>query len=282
MARNLGLIAGLGRFPFEVAGAARRRGDSVLAAAIRDLTDPRLEQEVDELRWFHLGELQAFIDAFLAAGIGEAVMAGKVPKTFLFERAGELKLDALAARLLAGLADRKDDSLLGAFADAVEAAGIALRGQADLVPELLARSGVLGGKRPSAEQLADVAFGWPIAKALAGLDVGQCAVVKAGAVLALEAIEGTDAAVARGAALGGGGVVVVKVAKPSQDARFDVPVVGPDTIETLAGAGAAVLAVEAGRTVVLESERTRELADARDVVLLGVDAEGPDATEIRS
>ena len=274
MPRCIGLIAGLGLFPFEVARAVRRRGDRVVAAGIVGLTDPALEAEVDALHWFQLGQMQAFIDSFLAAGVSQAIMAGKVPKSFLYTGTSELELDALALELLGGLADRKDDSLLGVFADVVERAGVTLYGQAELTPELCAGEGVLGGLAPSAEVLADVAFAWPIAKAVAGLDIGQSVVVKRGAVLAVEAIEGTDATIARGGELGGGEVVVVKVAKPAQDPRFDVPVIGVETIECLARARAVALAVEAGHTVVLERERVVARADAEGIVLLGVAPDG--------
>jgi len=275
VSRRFGLIAGLGRFPFEVARAARARGDRVLAAGIRGLTDPALAQEVDALHWFGLGELQSFIDTFRSEGIRDAAMAGKVPKSFLYENAGSLELDALARELLARLADQRDDSLLGAFARAVEDAGIHLCGQADLTPALRAQAGVLGARRPTPAQWRDVLFGWPVAQELARLDIGQTVVVKDTAVMALEAIEGTDATIARGGALGGGDVCVVKVAKPSQDPRFDIPVVGLATIEALAAAGARVLAIEAGQSVLLEREAALALADRVGVAVVGVAAPGP-------
>jgi len=270
MLRPLGLIAGLGQFPFEVARAARRRGDRVLVAAIRGLTEPSLEAEVDRLRWFHLGELAAFLAAFREAGVEDAVMAGKVPKDFLVRDPGALQLDALALQVLAGLADRKDDSLLGAFADALEAGGVRLHGQAALTPELLVPEGPLGRHGADPAIHADIAFAWPIAKAVAGLDVGQSVVVKDRAVVAVEAIEGTDQALARGAQLAGGGTLLVKVAKPSQDLRFDVPVIGLGTIEALCAAGARGIAVEAGETVLLERDEALKRADDAGLVVLGV------------
>ncbi len=272
MPRPLGLIAGLGQFPFEGARAARRRGDRVLAVALRGLTEPALEAEVDRLRWFHLGELSALLESFREAGVEDAVMAGKVPKAFLLRDPGALQLDALAQRVLAGLADRRDDSLLGAFAEALESGGVKLHGQAELTPELLVEAGVIGAHAPGEALRADVAFGWPIAKAVAGLDIGQSIVVKDCAVLAIEAIEGTDAALARGAELGGAGALLVKVAKPSQDPRFDVPVIGLDTVQALCDAGAAGIAVEAGETVFLQREEAMKRADAAGLVVLGVAA----------
>lgn len=271
MQRPLGLIAGIGRFPFEVARAARRRGDHVLAAAIRGLTEPALEAEVDRLRWFHLGELSELLGIFREAGVEDAVMAGKVPKDFLLRDPGSLRLDALARRVLSGLADRRDDSLLGAFADVLESGGVTLHGQSALTPELLVEEGVAGAHAPDEALCADLAFAWPIAKAVAGLDIGQSIVVKDRAVLAIEAIEGTDAALARGAELGGAGALLVKVAKPCQDLRFDVPVIGLDTIAALCAAGAAGIAVEAGETVFLQREEAMERADAAGLVVIGVE-----------
>lgn len=270
MQRPLGLIAGLGEFPLEVARAARRRGDVVFAAGIRGLTRPELEAEVDELQWFHLGELSSFLEAFVEAGVRDAVMAGKVPKSALFRSEGVLRLDALAQRLLARLADRRDDSLLGAFADVLEEGGVKLHGQAAWTPELVVEEGVLGARAPDDAFLADVAFGWPIATALAGLDVGQSVVVKDRAVLALEAIEGTDAALERGALLGGQGTLLVKVAKPGQDPRFDVPVIGLDTIEALVRGEARGVVVEAGQTVFLQRKEAMARADAEGLVVLGM------------
>jgi len=285
MQRPLGLIAGLGEFPLEVARAARRRGDVVFAAGIRGLTRPDLEAEVEELQWFHLGELSSFLKAFVEAGVRDAVMAGKVPKSALFHSEGVLRLDALAQRLLARLADQRDDSLLGAFADVLEEGGVKLHGQAAWTPELLVEEGVLGARAPDDAFLADVAFGWPVATALAGLDVGQSVVVKDRAVLALEAIEGTDAALERGALLGGSGTLLVKVAKPTQDPRFDVPVIGLDTIEALARGGARGVVVEAGQTVFLQRKEAMARADAEGLVVLGMvspAAGGADPDEVGS
>ncbi len=270
MTAPVGLIAGLGRFPLEVARSARRSGARVVAVALRELAEPGLADEVESLEWVWLGELDRLLEAFRKAGVKDVVMAGKVPKTFLWKRPDAVRPDARALAVLSRLADRKDDSLLGAVADFLESEGLRLRGQAELAPDLWAREGVLGGVAPSAEQWADVAFAWPVAKTIGALDVGQTVVVKGRAVLALEAIEGTDAAIRRGCALGEPGACVVKVAKPRQDPRFDVPVVGAGTIRVLAEGGARCLAVEAGRTVIVEREETLREADAQGIVLLGV------------
>lgn len=273
MADTLGLVAGQGRLPFEVARGARRAGRRVWVAALRGLADPALAAEADALAWLHVGEVGALLAGLRAEGVRELVLCGLVPKGLLFADPSLVKLDAAAARLLAGLRDRRDDALLRALADALEAEGFTVASQAAYTAELLAPEGPLGGVAPSAAQRDDVAFGWPIAKALGALDIGQTLVVRERTVLAVEAIEGTDAAIRRGAALGGGPVSVLKVWKPTQDPRLDVPVVGPDTIATLAAAGADLLAIEAGRTLVLERAELVARADAAGVCVLGVAGE---------
>jgi DUF1009 family protein len=266
----LGLIAGRGRFPLDLARAARRRGGRVVAVGFHGDTEAALANEVDELHWLHLGELESLIARFRAAGARQAVMAGKVLKTSLFGDLAQLRPDARAVALIAGLRTRNDDSILGAIADELAGEGITLLPQAALVPELLAGEGTLGAVEPTPAQRKDVAFGWPVAKALGALDVGQTVIVRERAVLAVEAIEGTDAAVARGAALGGPGASVIKVAKPRQDPRFDMPAVGLRTLEVLASGKVAVLAVEADRTLLLDRAELLREADRHGIAVLGV------------
>jgi DUF1009 family protein len=270
----LGLIAGRGRLPLDIARAARRGGLGVAAVAFHGETDPELAAEVERITWLHLGELERLIAALHAADVRNVVMAGKILKTNLYGDLASLKPDARAIALIAGLRDRSDDAILGAIADALASEGLLLRPQAELVPELRAEAGVLGSIAPTEDQRRDAAFGWRIAKALGQVDVGQTVVVRDRAVMALEAIEGTDAAIRRGAALGGPGVTVVKVAKPGQDPRFDLPAIGPDTLEVLAQVGAAALAVEADRTLVVDRARVVALADAHGIALIGIGAEG--------
>jgi DUF1009 family protein len=269
----VGLIAGFGRFPLEMAAAARSRGHRVVAVALRGLADPGLARAVDAITTLPVGQLERLLATFREAGVEQVVMAGKVPKTFLYQNTADLELDARALELLASLADRKDDSILGALSDALESEGFELLEQAALAPELWAGEGVLGSIHPSADQWSDIQFGWPVAKALGELDIGQTVVVERGAVLALEAIEGTDAAIRRGCTLGAGAACVLKVAKPSQDPRFDVPAVGASTIAAIAESGGALLAVEAGCTLLLERCEMLRAADAARVAVVGVDAE---------
>jgi DUF1009 family protein len=216
------------------------------------------------------------LELLRAAGAADVALAGKVPKTFLWQRREALRPDAIALAALRKLGDRKDDSLLGMVVDVIEAEGMRVRSQLELAPDLCAPVGPLGKLAPTAQQQQDVAFGWPVAKAIGALDVGQSVVVQNKAVLALEAIEGTDRAIERGTSLAepGRGVVVVKVAKPQQDPRFDVPTVGLTTLRTLVRGGGGALAVEAGATLVLEREALVAEADAAGVVLLGVDERG--------
>ena len=271
---TLGLLAGSGRLPAELAASARRAGWRVVAIGLVELADPQLASQVDLFEWAHVGDFGRVFEVLAAAGARDVVLAGKVPKTFLWQRPDAVRPDARAVAALARLRDRKDDSLLGAVVQVIEAEGLRVRSQLELAPDLCAAAGVLGKVRPTPDQEQDIAFGWPIAKAIGALDVGQSVVVQGKAVLALEAVEGTDRAIERGIALAepGRGVVLVKVAKPEQDPRFDVPTVGLVTLRTLAKGGAGALAVEAGLTLVLEREALVAEADAAGIALLGVDA----------
>ncbi len=266
---TLGLIAGEGSLPLAVTRAARERGRRVVAIAFHDSTDRRLDAEAAQVTWLHPGEVEAALEVLRAAGVRQAVLAGKVDKATLVAEPAALRPDAAARELIGALRDRRDDSILAALAKLLEARGIRLLPQAALVPELLAGEGPLGRERPDPAQRADVAFGWPIARAIAALDVGQTVVVKDGAVLAVEAIEGTDAAIRRAGAIAAG-ACVIKLAKPQQDPRFDVPAVGPGTVAALVEARARVLAVEAGRTLVLERQAMVEAADSHGIALLGI------------
>jgi hypothetical protein len=267
----VGLIAGLGRLPFELARGARRRGQRVAAVGLAGFADAELAEVVDAWVSLPVGQLERLFAFLRGAEVKQVVLAGKVPKQLLFEAPGRLQPDATAASLLAALGDRRDDSILGTFARALESEGFELVPQAELAPELLAGEGLLGAVAPTPAQLADLAFAWPIAKALGELDVGQTVVVEGRAVLALEAIEGTDEAIRRGCALGRGGACAVKVAKPQQDPRFDVPVIGAETVRVLAAGRGALLAVEADRTLLLERDTVVREADAAGIALLGVD-----------
>jgi DUF1009 family protein len=275
VAGALGVLAGRGRFPLDIVRAARRRGERVVVVGLVGMADVGLEAEADALAWVHVGEVQKLVDAFRAEGVERAVVAGKIPKTVLYDPAA-LRLDARAMAALQRLADRKDDSIQGALATELEADGIALMLQSDAAPDLFAGVGPLGRHAPDEAGWADVAFGWPVARAMGAHDIGQSVVIRERAVIAVEAIEGTDATIERAGALAPGGrLVIVKVAKPGQDPRFDMPAIGVGTLEAMLRAGAGVLAFEAGRTVVLERDAVVAAADDADISVVGVPSEGP-------
>lgn len=262
--RPIGLIAGYGRFPLLYAQNLKAQGFRIFCAAIREETDPAVLEVADQAQWLRLGQLGKLIEAFRAAGVAEAVMAGKVHKTRIYQ----LRPDLRAVKLMARAPDFKDDTLLGAVADELERHGIRLVSSIAHAGDLLPGPGVLTRRPPTSEERGDLAFGWELAKVVAGLDVGQSVVVKNRSVMAVEAIEGTDAAIRRGGELGGGGATVVKVAKPAQDVRFDVPTVGTDTIATMAAAGATCLALEAGLTLVLDREEVVARANEHDISIV--------------
>lgn len=263
----LGLIAGNGRFPFLVAEAARRSGRRVVLIRLREETDPGLEALVDETHEVSLGQLGSCIAALKKAGVAEAIMAGQVRHRQIFSG---IVPDLTLMGVLARLALKNTDSLIGGVADALEREGIRLISSVTLLADQLADEGPMSGKKPSGDDQKAIDYGVRIASELGRLDLGQTVVVKDRAVVALEAMEGTDEAVARGARIAGPGVVVVKMAKPRQDMRFDVPVVGLRTLETLAEAKATVLAVEAKRTLLLD--KVAFLARAREagIAVVGV------------
>ncbi len=273
-APTIGLIAGYGRFPLIAAEVLKRRGRRVVAAAVKGEADAEVERRVDACKWLAVGRLKAALAFFRKHGCERLLMAGKVRKVHLFRN---FFPDSEAVRLLAGLQDWRDDTILAAIAGFFEDNGMPLLSQLEVEPGLVAPAGVIAGRAPDAKTLAAMRFGFRHAKAVAGLDVGQTVVVENNAVLAVEAIEGTDAAIARGGSLGAGRAVVVKVAKPEQDPRFDVPAVGPDTIRTMADAGCRWLAVEAGWVLLLERERLVAEAARAGIGVFGLAAEDADA-----
>lgn len=273
MTGPLGLIAGNGRFPFLVARAVRQKGRRVVAVGIREEAFPELEAEVDELHWVGLGQLGKCIDTLKKAGAQEAVMAGQVKHRQIFsDVVPDLKLMGLLARL----AFKNTDSLIGAVADTLEAEGIRLLSSVEFLGDEMARAGAMTRRVPTKDEMKDVAYGRRIATALAGLDLGQSVVVKDRAAVALEAMEGTDEVIRRAGRLAGAGAVVVKVAKPKQDLRFDVPVVGPATVEAMREAKASVLALDAGKTLLLDKEAFLREAEAGGIAVFGMTHEGQD------
>ncbi|HXX31997.1 MAG TPA: UDP-2,3-diacylglucosamine diphosphatase LpxI [Myxococcaceae bacterium] len=264
----IGLIAGNGSLPRLFARAARARGLSVVAAAHTGETDPGLAAEVDALTWVRVGQVARIQRVLRAAGVREAVLAGGFRRV---RALAELRPDRGLLRVAARLRSVRDDALLRAVAAEFEAGGIHIVSPIPYLDELLAPVGLLAGPALDDDVRRDVALGTEVAAALGRADVGQTVVVRSGHVLALEAVEGTDACIRRGAALGGRGVVVVKRLKPGQDERFDLPAVGPGTVEVLAEVGARALAVEAGKTLLLDAGRLLGLAERAGISVVGVE-----------
>jgi DUF1009 family protein len=274
---KLGLIAGNGKFPFLVLDAARAQGFDVVVAAIKEEAFPEIESKgAASVHWLSLGELSKLIDTFKAAGVTRAVMAGQVKHKQIFSA---IKPDWRLAKLLLSLGTRNTDSLLGAVAKVLADEGIMLESSTALLEPLLAKAGVLSKRAPSEQERKNIEYGRTVARRLAEHDIGQTVVVAGAACVAVEAMEGTDATIERAGLLmqslnlesgseskGGASTLsraltVVKVAKPGQDMRFDVPVIGVKTIETMASAGASCLAVDAGRCLLLDGDAIVHAAD---------------------
>ncbi len=281
---RLGLIAGNGRFPFLLLDAARAHGAEVVVAAIKEETDPEMDVRAAadpgiRVHWLSLGELSRLIETFRQEGISQAVMAGQVKHKQIFS---SIRPDWRLAKLLLNLRTRNTDMLLGAVAKVLSDEGIELISSTAYLEPLLAQPGVLTARSPTAEEQQDLAYGREVALALAGYDIGQTVVVAGQACVAVEAMEGTDATIERAGAIlrtlareGEASTLerrltVVKVAKPAQDMRFDVPVIGPKTIAVMRAAGATCLAIEAGRTLIFDQDTVQELAAAGGIAIIAV------------
>ena len=276
---KLGLIAGNGRFPFLLLDAARATGRPVVVAAIKEETDADIEARAVAdagitVHWFSLGELSRLIETFQREGVKEAVMAGQVKHKQIFS---SIRPDWRLAKLLLNLRTRNTDMLLGAIAKVLSDEGIELVSSTAYLEPMLAKSGVLTKRSPTAAEEADIAYGRSVASGIAGYDIGQTVVIASLACVAVEAMEGTDATIARAGALLGTmegdastlerSLTVVKIAKPKQDLRFDVPVIGIATIETMTKAKATCLSIEAGRTLIFDQERVLALADDAGIAI---------------
>jgi len=267
--KPLGLMAGNGRFPFLVAEEARKAGRRVVAVAFNEEADPALEKVVDKLYWLHIGQLNKIVKVFQGEGVKDVVMAGLVRHSNMYADLRKFHPDLRALKFFFRLKDRKADSILGGLADELAKDGLTLLPSISHLTSCLAPAGVLTRRKPTAAEQGDIRFGFQIAKSMAGIDVGQTVCVKQRAVIAIEAMEGTDRCIRRAGEIAGGTFVVVKVAKPKQDLRFDVPVVGLNTIETFQDAGGGVLAVEAGKTLMLDREKMIQWADAEKICIVG-------------
>jgi len=262
----LGLIAGNGVFPIEVAAAARRRGIRVIAVAHLNETRPELAAEVDELTWIKVGELDRIIDTFKRARVEQAAMAGGISRARLQD---SFAPDARALRMLSRIGRFSDDAVLRGVAGEVESEGIPMIDPVPLIPDALASAGVIAGPQPTEAQLKDLDLAFKVARQIGQFDIGQTVAVRDGIVAAVEAVEGTDAALRRAAQVMGKHLVVAKTAKPGQDLRFDRPAIGPATIDLLKEIGAAVLGIEADMTLLLDRAKTISSTQSSNITLYG-------------
>ena len=265
---RLGLIAGNGQFPILFSKAAKARGFRVFAIAHKNETDPRLKDYVDTVEWIYIGQLKRIIKFFNKNNVNQAALVGGITKTKMFV---DVRPDATAISLIAGLRHTLDDGILRECVRILEEEGIQIKPSTFLVPELLAPPGCWTKRKPSQTEKKDLDIGWKLAKEIGRLDIGQCVVVGGGSVLAVEAIDGTDATIERGGKLGKGSAVVVKVCKPHQDTRFDMPAVGTRTIRTMHEAEAKVLGIEAGKSVVFDRKEMIDLANKFGIVIVAID-----------
>ena len=267
---RIGLIAGNGRFPFLVLEAARSQGHDVTVIATKEEAFPELSDAAKrhgaDIHWVSIGHLGKCINVLKAAGVTQAVMAGQVKHTKIFSG---LVPDWEMAKLLAKLISRNTDGLIGAIANALKDNGIELMNSTALIQPLLAKPGTLTARNPTDEEQKDLEFGYRIADQIAALDVGQTIAVKHRAVVAVEAMEGTDEVIARAGHLAGPGVCIIKVAKPKQDMRFDVPVVGFATMQAMRVAGASLLSIDAGKTLLLDQDAVRASANEANIAIVG-------------
>ena len=264
---TIGLIAGSGGFPAIFAAAARRAGHHVVAVAHVHQTDPSLASQVDAITWVKLGQVGAIVEALRAGGASQSVLLGAVTKKRFFVDALP---DAIGLELIAKAAIRSDDNMLRLVAALLEERGMPVIDPTPFLGEALAREGVLGRHQPTEAEWADARYGLELARSIGRLDLGQTVVVKERVGVAVEALEGTDACIRRGGELAKGGAVVVKAVKPQQDRRFDLPAVGPSTIESMKKAGCRVLAIEAGATLVMDLEELVRRADSAGIAVVGL------------
>ncbi len=265
--KSIGIISGGGQFPILCARAARERGFDVYALCHKGETSKELEKYCAKTKWVHLGQLGKLIAFFKKHHIEKVFFAGTITKTRLFV---DVRPDMKALALWKGMKGHLDDSILRLVASELEKEGIQVVSPTLFLDELILSKGVLTKRSPTRQQMEDVRFGFEIAKRIGDLDIGQCIVVKDKVVLAVEAIEGTDETIRRGARLSKGGAVVVKVCKPGQDRRFDLPSIGLKTIETMIESGAEVLAAEAGLSLFFDREESLGLADRSGICVMGI------------
>jgi DUF1009 family protein len=267
---KIGIIAGSGQFPIIFSKAARNKGYSVFITAIVGETDAAIENYANAVEWVEIGQFERMIKFFNKNKVKEAVFLGAVNKTRIFK---DVKPDMTAISIVSNLRHTNDDELLRAFAAALEKRGIIIRASTFLLPELLALEGCWTGRKPDPDEKSDIDLGFYIAKQIGRLDIGQSVVISGGSVLAVEAIDGTDATLKRGGMLSRGKAVAVKVSKPDQDLRFDVPAIGVETVRVMHEAQITALGVEAGKTVVFDKNEMVALADKYGISIVALSNE---------
>jgi DUF1009 family protein len=273
----IGLIAGSGELPIHVGIEAVRRGFSVVAIAFNGFTNPQIETIGGVVCWLRLGQVNRVIESLKSNGVSRVVMAGKIEKSNLLNLL-RLRPDRRALKIIMSLPDWRDDTILGAIASELHGEGLIIEEITEWAPTLMAPLGVLTMRKPNENQIKDILFGRKMAQGIGGLDIGQTVVVKNTSVIAVEAIEGTDKVIRRSAELATGSVVV-KMAKPNQDMRFDVPGIGPSTIESMVQAKALVIAVEAMKTLTPKREEMIDLANSKGIVVIGIPPAGDICTD---
>ena len=281
-AMKVGLIAGWGRYPIVVAEALKAQGARVYCMGIKNHADPVLRELCDDFEWVGLAKFGRVIRYFRRHGVSQATLAGKVHKVLIYERFAWMHhlpdwqgVKTLWPHYVSRSKSLQDDSLLGAIVHSFEQGGVKIRPATDYVPELLVGLACLTERAPSAAEWHDIQFAWRLAKEIGRLDIGQSVAVKRRSPLAIEAVEGTDECIRRAGGLcRGGGFAVVKTAKPRQDMRFDVPTIGMGTLATMADVGGSVLAIEAGRTIIIDQREVLDFANRNDIAIVALDAQG--------
>ena len=264
---QIGLIAGNGQFPSFFAKCAKKKGYEVYATAYKNETKHCLENHTKNIIWLHIGQIKKQIQFFKKHNIKEIVMAGGIIKTNAIKN---LRPDLKAVMLLAKIKNTGDDNILRAYANVFEKEGIKVRASTFLVPEILAKEGLWTKKRPTKAQMEDIKIGWDIAKKIGELDIGQCVIVENGSILAIEAIDGTDATIKRGTSLAETDCIIIKICKPNQDFRFDVPSIGIETIEIMKNTKANFLVIEAKKTIVFDKEKIITLANKHNIGVMAI------------
>lgn len=265
--QTIGILAGSGNLPIIIAKDAIKNDYKVTVIAIENLADKSIEDIAHKTHWINVGRLGKLIKILKNEGISKIILAGKVPKSLLYK--SPITPDLRAIKLLFKMKVKSDDVMLKAFAEELMSEGIEIIDTATFSPEIITPEGLINSIPPSDEQIKDIDFGWHIAKEIGRLDIGQTVVVKGLSVMAVEAIEGTDEAIIRGGSLAGSGAVVVKISKPQQDMRLDVPAVGLNTIRSMIKVKANVLAIEAGKSIIFDRDEFVRLADANNIAILG-------------